>query len=417
MLGSDFKALGVVRSLGRQGIPSIVIDNLPRSAWFSRYVVNRFMWSGPMEDAAFLDFLLQVARNHSLEQWMLFPMQDEVVEFVARHTYELGQTFRLVTQGWDILQWACDKRLTHCLAQKVGVPYPRTWYPISEDDLGAMEIDFPVIVKPAISIRLQNATRLKALPANNYEELLTQYRFASTVIEPDQIMLQEIIPGDGRTQYSVASFCKEGHTLIHMSARRTRQYPIDYGLGSSFVEAMEVPSLFELAEKLLSSMEVSGMVEVEFKYDLRDGLYKLLDINVRPWGWHTLCIACGIDFPSIQYFDVLGQLPLNLTPRYGYRWVRLLTDIPAGIQEARLGITMPLAYLRSLMGKLVFSVFDWRDPLPTLGDFVSALSRKMKSSSKYVQTTSMSARHIESVKRSRVDGSEVSAQAVPRLRS
>jgi D-aspartate ligase len=279
-----------------------------------------------------------------------------------------------------------------------------------------MEIAFPVIVKPAFSIRLQKATRLKALPANNYEELYSQYRFATNVVDPDQIMLQEIIPGDGRTQYSVVSFCKEGRTLIHMSARRTRQYPIDYGLASSFVEAIEMPNLFELAEKLLSSMKISGMVEVEFKYDLRDGLYKLLDINVRPWGWHTLCIACGIDFPSIQYFDVMGQMPLGLTPRYGYRWVRLLTDIPAGIQEVRLGITTPLAYLRSLMGKTVFSVFDWRDPLPTLGDFASALSRYIKSS-KYVQTTSISARHIESDKRSSVTGSEVSSQAVPKVES
>ncbi len=407
MLGSDFKALGVVRSLGRQGIPSIVIDNLPRSAWFSRYVVNRFFWHGPMDDSTFLDFLLQVAQNYSLEQWVLFPMQDEVVEFVACHTYELGQVFRLVTQEWDIVQWACDKRLTHRLAQKVGVPYPRTWYPLSEDDLGAMELAFPVIVKPAISIRLQNATRLKALPANNYEELLSQYRFAKNVIDPDQIMVQEIIPGDGRNQYSVAAFCKEGRTLIHMSARRTRQYPIDYGLGSSFVEAIEMPHLFELAEKLLSSMKVSGMVEVEFKYDLRDGLYKLLDINTRPWGWHTLCIACGIDFPSIQYFDVLGQLPPSLMPRYGHRWVRLLTDIPAGLQEIRLGITTPLAYLRSLMGKLVFSVFDWRDPLPALGDFASALSRFMKRS-RYDQVTSMSAWHTLYDQRSSIDSSEVS---------
>lgn len=404
VLGSDFKALGVVRSLGRQGIPSIVIDNLPRSAWFSRYVVNRCIWRGPLDGAAFLDFLLQLARNHSLEQWLLVPMQDEAVEFVARRTYELGRTFRLVTPGWDIVQWACDKRLTHRLAQKVGVPYPKTWYPGSEDDLATMEIAFPVIVKPAISIRLQNATRLKALPANNAEELLRQYRFATSVIDPDQIMLQEIIPGDGRTQYSVASFCKEGRTLIRMSARRTRQYPIDYGLGSSFVEAIEMPNLFEPAEKLLSAMRVSGMVEVEFKYDLRDGLYKLLDINVRPWGWHTLCIACGIDFPSIQYFDVMGQLPLGLTPRYGYRWVRLLTDIPAGIQEVRLGITTPLAYLRSLMGKLVFSAFDWRDPLPVLGDFASALSRSLKSST-YVQPTSISARPVESEKSSSVNGS------------
>jgi len=42
VLGSDFKALGVVRSLGRQGIPSVVIANQRCSAWFSRYVVKRF---------------------------------------------------------------------------------------------------------------------------------------------------------------------------------------------------------------------------------------------------------------------------------------------------------------------------------------------------------------------------------------
>src|SRR5438477_5440391 len=120
-----------------------------------------------------------------------------------------------------------------------------------------------------------------------------------------------------------------------MTAQRVRQYPIDYGLGSSFVEAKSVPVLFELAEKLLLHMRVSGIVEVEFKYDERDQQYKLLDINVRPWGWHTLCIACGLDFPYMQYCATVGQEQqlAHITPQYTYHWVRLLTDIPAGLQE------------------------------------------------------------------------------------
>ena len=378
VLGSDFKALGVVRSLGQRGIPSIVIDNVPRSAWYSRYVMKRFAWQGPMEDAAFLNFLLAIGKQHHLEQWILFPLQDEVVEFVARNRQELAKIYQLVTQAWEVVQWGQDKRLTHRLAQEVGVPYPKTWYPTCENDLQNMEITFPAIIKPAISIRLQYAMRLKALPANNQEELLSQYRLAADIISPDEIMVQEIIPGTGRTQYSVATFCKEGDVILAMTARRTRQYPIDYGLGSSFVEAVEVPSIIKLARKLLCHMRVSGMVEVEFKHDLRDGQYKLLDINIRPWGWHTLCIACGLDFPSIEYFDVLGQAPASVTPRYGYHWVRLLTDIPAGLQEVRAGITTPMAYLRSLLGKTAFSVFDWRDPLPAFGDFASALSRSMR---------------------------------------
>jgi D-aspartate ligase len=378
VLGSDFKALGVVRSLGRRGIPSVIIDNVPRSAWFSRYVVKRFLWHGPMDSEAFLQFLFELGKLHHLEQWVLFPLQDEVVECVARNAYELGKRYRLVTQDWSVVQWACDKRLTHLLAQQIEVPYPRTWYPTCEDDLSTMEITYPAIIKPAVSIHFQHAIRLKAMPANTHEELLAHYRLAARVINADEIMIQEVIPGDGRAQYSVAAYCKDGHTLIRMTVRRTRQYPIDYGLSSSFVEAIEVPALYELAEKVLCAMGASGMVEVEFKYDRRVDQFKLLDINLRPWGWHTLCIACGIDFPLIQYRDVLGLAPPDITPTYGYRWIRLITDIPAAIEEMRAGITQPFGYLRSLSGKTVFSVFDWRDPLPAPGDFITVFSRSIK---------------------------------------
>ncbi len=377
LLGSDFKALGVIRSLGQRGIPCMVIDNHPRSAWFSRYVIRHFRWHSQMDDDAFVSFLLNIGKKYHLEQWVLFPTQDEVVQLVSCNASQLSQLYRLVTQDWNVVQWANDKRLTYRMAQETGVPCPKTAYPTTEDELAALEIAFPVIIKPAISVKLQYATRLKALPANSRAELLTQYRRALETISPDEVMVQEIIPGDGRTQYSVAVFCQEGRILTGMTARRTRQYPIDYGLGSSFVEAVSVPILFELAEKLLLHMRVSGMVEVEFKYDQRDQQYKLLDINVRPWGWHTLCIACGLDFPYLQYCAALGleQPSLPSKPRYDHHWVRMLTDIPAGIQEIRAGMTTPYAYVRSLFGKTAFSVLDWRDPMPALGDFQVACSR------------------------------------------
>lgn len=416
VLGSDFKALGVVRSLGRRGIPCIVIDNLPRSAWFSRYTSRRFKWEGSLDDPAFLPFLLDLGQQYHLEQWVLFPMQDEVVGFVARHTQQLTKFYQLATQDWDIVQWANDKRQTYSMAGELDVPYPKTWYPASEDELQAMDVAFPAIIKPAISTNLQYAMRLKALPARDSAELLAQYRLAATVISPREIMVQEVIPGDGRTQYSVATFCEAGRILMGMTARRTRQYPIDYGLGSSFVEAMEVPALFELAAKLLRHMGVSGMVEVEFKHDLRDDAYKLLDINVRPWGWHTLCIACGLDFPYMQYCAAQGRqaLPVSLTVNYDYHWVRFLTDIPAGLQEMRAGITTPLAYIRSLLGKTAFSVFDWRDPLPAAGDFAVVLSRLVRGftgkGAKVHEPTPQN--HVSQVGKQSEDASSVGAHAI-----
>jgi D-aspartate ligase len=378
LLGSDFKALAVARSLGRHGVPSVVIDNLPRSAWYSRYVARRVRWDGPMDDPSFIGALIDIAKAHHLDHWLLVPMQDEVVELVARHGDTLSAVYTLATQDWSVLRWACDKRLTHRMADEVGVPYPRTWYPTRASDLEHLDITYPVIVKPAISVHLQYAIRLKALPANSLDELRAQYDRAVAIISPDEIMVQEIIPGTGREQYSVGAYCKGGETLLRLTARRVRQYPIDYGLGSSFVRAVEIPEIIPLAERITRFMGITGMVEVEFKHDARNGQYKLLDINLRPWGWHSLCRACGLDFPYIHYRDLCGEAPTPREPRYDVRWARMITDLPAGIAEVRAGLLSPVDYLRSFAGPITFSVFDWRDPAPALGDLASAASRALR---------------------------------------
>lgn len=375
VLGSDFKALGVIRSLGRHGIPGIVVDSQPRSAWFSRYVTRRFLWHGSMEDPELADYLLQIGRDHHLRNWMLVAAQDDAVGLVAQHRDALGMMYRPTTPSWDVVRWAFDKRLTDRMAREVDVPYPGTWYPAHESDLDRLDIRFPAIIKPAISIRMQHSAHLKALPAATLDELHRQYRVATSLVSPDEIMVQETIPGGGDSQVSVATFCVDGEVTQAMTARRRRQYPIDFGLGSSFVEAVYLPELFAPAERLLRHMGASGMVEVEFKRDPRDGVYKLLDINIRPWGWHTLCIACGLDLPYIQYQHMVGQPRARVAPRYGTRWIRMATDMSAGIQEMRAGMSTPWRYGRSLLGRNTYSVLNWRDPLPAFGDLAVLVAR------------------------------------------
>lgn len=375
VLGSDFKALGVIRSLGRHGIPAIVVDSQPRSAWFSRYVTRRFSWHGSMEDPEFANYLLQIGRDHQLQDWMLVAAQDDAVGVVAQNRDALAMVYQPTTPSWDVVRWAFDKRLTDRMARQVGVPYPGTWYPARETDLDRLDLRFPVIIKPAISIRMQHSARLKALPASNLVELHEQYRTATNLVSADEIMVQEVIPGGGASQVSVATFCVDGEIAQAMTARRRRQYPIDYGLGSCFVESVHLPELFGPAERVLHHMRASGLVEVEFKQDPRDGIFKLLDINIRPWGWHTLCIACGLDLPYIQYQHMAGIPTPQLEPRYGTRWIRSATDVLAGIQEMRAGITTPWSYALSLFGRNTYSVLNWRDPLPALGDLAVIVSR------------------------------------------
>ena len=377
LLGSDFKALAVARSLGRRGVPICLVDNIPRSAWFSRHATKRFRWNQVMTGAAFADFLVELAELHSMSGWILWPTQDETVEFVSRSWGRLSGAYRLITQRWETLMWAVDKRRLHEAATATGIQYPRTWYPDGEAELGRLELGYPVIVKPATSIDLQHAVGRKALHAGDRSELLDCYRTAASLMPADQIMVQEVVPA--QAQVSVAGFADQGRLLSAMTARRTRQYPVDYGLGSSFVEAVELPGLIGLASRLVARLGLSGMTEVEFVLDRRDLQPRLLDVNPRPWGWHRLCIACGLDYPRMQYEHAMGRPAPDLEPRYGPRWIRLLTDLPAGIQGIRRGLYSPSAYLGSLLSlQLVGSVFDLRDPMPAAGDAFVAASRMLR---------------------------------------
>src|SRR5262249_44366872 len=161
-------------------------------------------WRGPMEGGAFLEFLLALQRDQGLRAWILLPCQDDGVAFVARHGRELAPAYRLATPDWGTVRWALDKPPTHRNGAGLGIPAPRTRYPGGEDELATLDLAYPVIVKPAISIRLQHALRLKALPARDAEELRAQYRVARAALGADEIMVQQIIPGGGEAQYSVA---------------------------------------------------------------------------------------------------------------------------------------------------------------------------------------------------------------------
>ena len=60
-------------------------------------------------------------------------------------------------------------------------------------------------------------------------------------------MIQELIPGGGETQFSYGAICENGRVLASVVARRTRQYPVDFGRSSSFVETVDAPAVEQAA--------------------------------------------------------------------------------------------------------------------------------------------------------------------------
>src|SRR5205823_3111219 len=142
-------------------------------------------------------------------------------------------------------------------------------------------------------------------------QLGERFAEAAALLDPQLLMIQEFVP-DGGGQLSYAALCDRGRPLASVTARRTRQYPVDLGRASTYVETIDAPEVAELSERFLAEIEFDGLVEVEFKRDPRDGDLKLLDVNPRVWGWHSVCQRAGVDFPYLAY-KLARSEPVPLT--------------------------------------------------------------------------------------------------------
>jgi D-aspartate ligase len=261
-----------------------------------------------------------------------------------------------------------DKRNTYQLANELGIPTPATWYPRNAQELEQIQIDPPLTIKPAIKEHFFYATKAKAWRANNRVELRELFERAAAQVEPGEVMIQDLVPGGGRQQLAYCAFFKQGRAVGSMVVRRTRQHPPEFGRASTFVETIELPILEELSERFLRAINYYGLVELEYKLDPRDGQYRLLDVNGRTWGYHTLGRSAGVDFPALLFADQTDQPLQPCRGRVGVSWIRLVTDLPTGCLEIYKGRQNWRAYLQSLRRADVEAVFSREDPLPGLAE-------------------------------------------------
>src|SRR5918996_498609 len=314
VVGGDYQGLGIVRSLGRRGIPVCVIDDERSIARHSRYTTHALRVGNLRDERVTVDTLMDVGRRLGLNGWVLYPTREETVAALSRHRAELAELFRVPTPRWDVVKWAWDKRNTYQLA----------------------------------------------------EELEQRFSQAAALCEDGEVMVQELLAGDGLHQFAYCAFFKDGKALGSMVARRRRQHPPDFGRASTYVETVELPELEELSERFLRAIGYYGLVELEYKLDPRDGRHKLLDVNARTWGYHTLGQRAGVDFPAMLFADQVGESVKQRRSAPGVRWIRLVTDVPMAAVELVRGRLDVLSYTRSLVSCQEEAVFSTRDPLPGL---------------------------------------------------
>ncbi|MAT59050.1 MAG: hypothetical protein CMF23_13855 [Ignavibacteriae bacterium] len=362
--GGDFQGLGVIRSLGEKGIPIVLIDPEYCIAKYSRYVTKCFKGPSPFNEKEYIQYLINLIKKEKLYDWIIFPNSDQIVYVISKNKDVLSRFIKVPVPPIDTIKKVYDKKITYKTCAINNIPIPKTYFSKSITEILDYEFNYPIVLKPSIRDHFYSKVKKKAYRINNQDELKSVYNEVNKIIDSEEILIQELIDGGPKNLYSFCPYFKDGKVIASVTARRSRQHPMDFGHATTFAEVVELPILEELAVKFLSIINYQGICEVEFMYDEKTEQFKLIEVNPRVWGWHTLAIASGADLPYLLFLDETGKKLPDIKTKKQMKWIRLTTDSVTVIKEIfhrRLKIT---DYIKSLRGKKEFAVFSLKDPLP-----------------------------------------------------
>lgn len=356
--------LGVVRALGKMGVPIVMAHYDERDmAHLSKWVVEAVEAPHPEEEEErFLALLGSLADRY--EGSLLVPASDEALVTVSRHKDALSRRYMVACPDWPVAQKIIEKRYTYALAEEQGVPVPKTVVPqnFAEARTYADGAAFPCLVKPSQSHLYYDRFGRKMVVAENADELLQFYGEATTA--GFEVMLQEIIPGDDREGVNYNAYLWNGVPLVELTAAKVRNAPPGFGSPRVTV-SQEVPEVLEPGRRILKALSYCGYANVEFKRDIRDGVYKLMEINGRHNLSSLLNVRCGINFPWLEYQHLMeGVLPEQRAFTPGVYWVDITRDVGYSAMYLRRERYSLWQYLEPYVKPHVFAIFDLQDFQP-----------------------------------------------------
>ena len=371
--------LGSVRCLARARIPCRVLSQAHRSSVDQSHVPHRrdpyansrwYRPAPPYGGGGLATYLSSLPFDA-----ILIPCSDDWARAITELPPELRQRFPSSLSAGAVLRRFLDKGLFAQLLEAEAVPHPDTVLVRDVADVHGRTLSGQSFIKPRDSQTFHARFGVKAFWPSSREGLLQKLELATG--SGFEVILQEYIPGPASHHYFVDGFLDAHHRVRAVFARRRlRMYPPRFG-NSSYMVSIPLDAAAPAVESitgLLTKLGYRGVFSAEFKKDDRDGLFKLLEVNARPWWFVEFAANCGVNVLEMAYRDALGE-PVAMVHEYetGRYLIHPYFDISACLHDHPTRTKGLAEFFRALRGA-ERPIFRWNDPLPALAEF-GALSR------------------------------------------
>lgn len=330
IIGCHVNALGVIRSLSWKNfhIVAMFYDEKVHFAHTSKLVHEKVKIPHPgIQEKEFIDFLIQ-----NFQRWkdaLIIETNDDALIAISKNRDILQKHYIIATPEWNIIRKLIEKPETYALARDCNVPYPKTFYPKTQEEVQEIPdtISYPCILKPVLGHLFFREFGSKNFVVNNFDALLAKFQFCSNA--GYDVMVQEIIPGPDSNIYQCMMYLNSsGDLAATFFTRKLRQNPPQFGVARVAISEEIIPQVKDFTEKMLKKIHFTGILHSEFKKDPRDGVFKLMEVNGRIARSNWLATYCGVNFPWIAYMDLAEKTPVEVKDyQKDVYWIELSKDI------------------------------------------------------------------------------------------
>jgi len=376
-------ALGVIRSLGRLGVHVYGVHPTSHtSAAHSKYCRGVFQWDlekAPVAES--IDFLIQTAAKIGARP-LLLATNDESAIFISENSARLSGTFTFFGNSPELIRSLYNKREMYFLAKRLSIATAETVFPLSRQDVVdyCRDGQFPAMLKASDNIIIAKRNGTKMVIVHSAAELLRCYDSMEDPGNPT-FMLQEYIPGSDDSGWMFNGFFDDdSECCFGTTARKIHQTPVYSGM-TALGECVLNPEIESTTRRLMKAVRFKGIVDVDYRFDARDGSYKLLDVNPRLGATFRLFVGKdGMDVVRAGYLHATGQSIPPSEISIGRKWIVLDADVLSCLRYYRDGSLSVKEWIHSYRGIQEDAWFAADDPGPFLhmcGRFAARPFRKL----------------------------------------
>lgn len=359
VLGGHVQGLGIVRAFAKKGMRVVVIDDTDFNlAKYSRYCVEFIK----CQNSQLKELLFALKLNSDYKRSVVFPTNDFHVKLLSQSKEELNPHLICAVDHWRKIEVFFSKALSYELASSLSIEIAKTIQITYIDDLSKIAVKFPCIIKPTVMHTFYARFKKKVIVCADFNELNNAMKLANSFFPLQELLIQEVIKGDGSCQYSVGVFAIEGEIIRSIIANRARQHPIDFGNATTMAITCDNSEILDISRKIMAQTKYTGICEIEFKQDEVSGEFNFLEVNSRTWKWHSICQAANVDLLG-PYYEYLtkGEKKFDTQKQTSAYFIHHLTDLPTRLRMRFKGINVvipPRDYQKQN------AVWDRTDQLP-----------------------------------------------------